>query len=306
MSTMSTTWALGVDFARRHALSRIESKRQFRGLTLPIGPAEGYREATVVPGPQGDVSAVLAQLDEVRQVHAVERHQRCSAEQSRLSLISFMSHDLRTPLAGIRALSEALEDGVVTDVPQTMVQMQRLVQRMTVLVDDLMALAQLQGQAPVRLEREHSLLDVVRDVADELRPVGVARRVALDVVHDEDPLIIFGVPEDLARALSNLVMNALRHTEPEHAVGITAARTRGGGIEVTVTDGCGGIPDEHLPHLFDAGWSGTPVRGACGGGLGLAICRRIVQAHAGEVAVQNVLGGCQFRIELPAALRAAA
>ncbi|MFE3129255.1 sensor histidine kinase, partial [Streptomyces hydrogenans] len=89
---------------------------------------------------------------------------------------------------------------------------------------------------------------------------------------------------------------------PDDGTVAVAARRADGGVVLSVTDGCGGIPEEDLPRVFDTGWRGTEARTPpAGAGLGLAIVRGIVEAHAGRAEVRNVPGGCRFEVTLPAA-----
>ena len=116
-----------------------------------------------------------------------------------------------------------------------------------------------------------------------------------------------GTGRELNRALTNLIGNAIRHTpaggEVDVRVGVTDESPQL--VEVLVRDECGGIPEEHLDRIFEVGFRGeaarTPSDGRhpAGAGLGLAIARGIVEAHAGSVDVANRTGGCEFRVLLP-------
>jgi signal transduction histidine kinase len=110
-----------------------------------------------------------------------------------------------------------------------------------------------------------------------------------------------GNSEELARALTNLVGNAIRHTQVGGTVVLAADRAGDGRINVAVTDGCGGIPEADLDRLFDVGWRAAPERGTAdaGAGLGLAIAKGVIEAHAGSIGVANVQGGCRFDVVLP-------
>ena len=111
-----------------------------------------------------------------------------------------------------------------------------------------------------------------------------------------------GNADELARALTNLVGNAIRHTPSGGTVVVTTRRAGDGRIEVGVTDGCGGIPAPDLDRVFDVGWRATPERGTpddAGAGLGLAIAKGVIEAHAGSIGVENVDGGCRFGVRLP-------
>lgn len=107
--------------------------------------------------------------------------------------------------------------------------------------------------------------------------------------------------KEMNRVLGNLLINAIRRTPADGTVAVAAQRT-GGGVVLSVTDGCGGIPEEDLPRVFDTGWRGSHARTPpAGAGLGLAIVRGIVEAHAGRAEVRNVTGGCCFEVTLPVA-----
>jgi signal transduction histidine kinase len=246
-----------------------------------------------------ELAAVIRDLAETRRTLAESRARERAAEQSRRELVSFMSHDLRTPLAGLRALAEGLEDGVISDVPRALSHLRSTVGRMTGLVDDLFALSRVQG-GPAKPQSLVSLTELISDVASESAATAAAQGVLLTAdLPPDDRLAVRGSADDLARALANLVTNAIRHTEAGGDVRLAAGR-EDGQIRVAVTDGCGGIPEESLDRVFEAGWRGTPSRGDDGGaGLGLAITRGVVESHDGRIAVRNVEGGCRFDLELP-------
>ncbi|HEU4425772.1 MAG TPA: HAMP domain-containing sensor histidine kinase [Pilimelia sp.] len=246
---------------------------------------------------------------------AVEaREQERRAEASRRELVAWVSHDLRTPLAGLRAMTEALEDGVVDD-PATIADYHRRIrvetERMARLVDDLFELSRINAGA-LRLSVESvSLGDVVSDAVASAVPVASARGVRL-VAADAGWPTVRGSEPELIRIVGNLLRNAIRHTPSDGTVSLTGGRDERGGW-LAVTDGCGGIPEDDLPRVFDVAFRGesarTPngertgtadARPAGGGGLGLAIVRGLVEAHRGEVAVANVAGGCRFVVHLPA------
>jgi signal transduction histidine kinase len=183
------------------------------------------------------------------------------------------------------------------------------VARMTGLVEDLFELSRVQGPADRLRTDAVSITEIVGDVTDELDPTAAAAGVDLRAaVPADDRLAVVGDGDALARALANLVSNAVRHTEPRGRVLVAASRAEDGRLQVSVTDGCGGIPEEHLPRVFDTGWRGTAARTVPrtdvepqGAGLGLAIAKGVVAAHDGSIVVRNVDGGCCFDVELPAA-----
>ena len=266
-------------------------------------PAAGSTPARSSAGVPQELAAVIDELAETRRTLAESRARERTAEQSRRELVSFMSHDLRTPLAGLRALAEGLEDGVISDVPRALSPLRGTVGRMTVLVDDLFALSRVQGGGDsVKPQSLVSLTELIGDVASESAATAAAQGVLLTADLPDDRLALVGSSDDLARVLANLVSNAVRHTENGGTVRIEAGRTDDQ-VRVAVIDGCGGIPGENLARVFDAGWRGTPSRGGDdgGAGLGLAIARAVVESHDGRISVRNVDGGCRFDVVLPAA-----
>ena len=257
-------------------------------------------------GAPHELATVLDELAATRRALAEVRDRQQAAETSRRELVSFMSHDLRTPLAGLRALTEGLEDGVIDDVPRALSQMRGTVNRMTGLVDDLFALSRVQGPGEAKPRMPVSVRELVSDVAAESSGTAASGDVRLDVVLPEDDrLAVLGAGDDLTRALANLASNAIRHTDPGGTVRLEAGRVADGDVQVSVTDGCGGLPETSLARVFDPGWRGTPARATDdgGAGLGLAIARGVVESHAGAIRVANVDGGCRFQLTLPASRR---
>jgi signal transduction histidine kinase len=235
------------------------------------------------------------------------REKERQMEASRRDLVAWVSHDLRTPLAGLRAMAEALEDGVVGD-PETVAEYHRRIRaetdRMASLVDDLFELSRINAGA-LRLSLESvSLGDVVSDAVASAAPVAAARGVHLVAAETGWPTVQGSEPE-LSRIVSNLLRNAIRHTPSDGTVTLTGGRDSAGGW-FAVTDACGGIPAADLPKVFDVAFRGAPARtpekadgDGAGGGLGLAIVRGLVEAHRGDVAVTNVPGGCRFEVRIP-------
>jgi len=257
-----------------------------------------------------EITALATELETTRQSLRLSRERERSLEQSRRELVAFMSHDLRTPLAGLRALAEGLEDGVIEDQGAALSQMRRTVERINGLVGDLFELSRLNaGPAqPPRTRGPLSLVELAYDVVGEAREHARQRDVdlVLDVPDDADRLAVHGSGDELARALSNLVGNAVRHTREHGQVVVSARRDPDGRARLAVTDGCGGIQADDLSRVFDIGWRGDPERGTsdAGAGLGLAIARGVIESHAGTISVANVDGGCRFDVELPAQVRA--
>lgn len=232
---------------------------------------------------------------------AAAREAEREIEASRREMVAWVSHDLRTPLAGIRAMAESVQDGVATDPARYLGRVIEDVDRMSGMVDDLLSLSRLQsGAAALTLEKA-SLADVVSDGLAAAGPMAAARGVRLNGWADGPVPAVVDV-RGVARALTNLVANAVRETPPDGSVTITA-RTEGGNAILGVADECGGIAPEDLPRVFEPGWRGTTARTPGpgeGAGLGLAIVRAVAEAHGGRVGVQNQGPGCLFEVRLPA------
>jgi signal transduction histidine kinase len=295
--------------SRRFSLA---SRQLQDSIGLLVTDSEGVRAMEVHQHDSGandrslpaELARVEEELAEARQTLADARQRERAAERSRQELVSFMSHDLRTPLAGLQALAEGLEDGVISDVPGTLRHIRSTVARMTVMVDDLFALSRVQGAPEPRELSLVALSELVSDVASEAEATARTAQVRLEVeVPEHDNLAVLGRHEDLSRAIGNLVSNAIRHTDPDQAVRVSADRAEDGSVRVLVMDGCGGIPEAYLDRVFDTGWRGSPARGSSdgGAGLGLAIARGVVESHQGEIAVRNTETGCCFEVALPQA-----
>jgi signal transduction histidine kinase len=228
-------------------------------------------------------------------------------EASRRELVSWVSHDLRTPLAGMRAMTEALEDGMVEDPARYHAQIRAEVDRMVRMVDDLFELSRLNAGVITLTPETVALGDVVSEAIAGADPVARARSVRLGGSVEEG-LAVTADAVGLSRVLMNLVLNAIRHTPADGAVEVHG-RSVVGGVELSVSDQCGGISDDDVGRVFDVAWRGATARtpdrsdelaGVGGAGLGLAIVKGLVEAHQGVVSVENVGAGCRFRVTLPA------
>jgi signal transduction histidine kinase len=260
---------------------------------------------TRVPITGRDEVAALANTfnQMAEQLEMADAKQR-ELERLRADLIAWVGHDLRTPLASMRAILEALEDGVVED-PQTVKRYlgtaQRDVRSLSVLIDDLFQMAQLDAGG-IPLDRsEASLSDLISDTLESFSELALRQGMKLEGSVDSNVDPVMMDTQRIGRVLNNLIGNALRHTPAEGHVNVHARRTVSG-VEVCVSDTGEGICAEDLPHVFESFYRGEKSRSRStgGAGLGLAISRGIVQAHGGEINVQSESGhGSQFTFTLP-------
>ncbi|MBE0682314.1 MAG: HAMP domain-containing protein [Anaerolineales bacterium] len=266
--------------------------------------AKGELKTRVPINGRDEVAALANTFNQMaEQLETVDAKQR-ELERLRADLIAWVGHDLQTPLASMRAILEALEDGVVDD-PQTVKRYlstaQRDVRSLSVLIDDLFQMAQL-DTGGIPLDRaESSLSDLISDTLESFSELALRQGVKLEgsIESNVDPVVMD--TQRIGRVLNNLIGNALRHTPIKGRVGVHAARTSSG-VEVCVSDTGEGIRAEDLPHVFESFYRGEKSRSRStgGAGLGLAISRGIVQAHGGGIKVQSESGhGSQFTFTLP-------
>jgi signal transduction histidine kinase len=274
-----------------------------QGATPPGRPARP-RVVTSSRQAPAELAGLAEQLAATRAGLEESRRREQELEAGRRELVAFMSHDLRTPMAGLRALAEGLEDGVIRDPKAALARMRLSVDRMNGLVDDLFELSRLSSRDLGRRLMSVSVAELVDEVAALVDDLARSREVQVVVeTPDDDRLVVLGDSDELSRALTNLVANAVRHTPLAGRARLNAYRGPDDRVRVAVVDECGGIAQADLPRLFDVGWRGsadrTPEDG--GAGLGLAIARGVVEAHRGTIGVENVDGGCRFELSLPAA-----
>ncbi|WP_181767111.1 sensor histidine kinase [Streptomyces albidus (ex Kaewkla and Franco 2022)] len=258
----------------------------------------GYVEpATPMPAELASLSRQLADSS-ARLVASRERER--ALEASRRELVAWISHDLRSPLAGLRAMAEALEDGIALDPARYHRQIRGEVERLSGMVGDLFELSRIQAGSLTLAPTRMSVYDLVSDAIAGADALATERGVLLaDDGVEQVPVEVDG--KEMTRVLANLLVNAIHRTPADGTVAV-GARQVADGVVLSVTDGCGGIPADDLPRVFDTGWRGTNARTPPGGaGLGLAIVRGIVEAHRGRAAVRNVPGGCRFEVTLPGA-----
>lgn len=254
-----------------------------------------------------DELAQLAQTfnDMASRLEAAAKKQQ-EVETLRRDLIAWTSHDLRTPLTSIRAMVEALTDGVVTDPAMTARYLHTIradVQSLNTLIDDLFELAQLDAGGLTLEVANHSLSDSLSDSLESFRALAEARGVRLtgQVADQIDPVSMNA--QKIGRVLANLLSNALRHTPPGGEVTVKAYRANGN-VCVEVCDTGEGMPPEDLERVFERFYRGDAARSrlaaSSGAGLGLAIARGIVEAHGGTIRAENVEGGgAKFVFTLP-------
>jgi signal transduction histidine kinase len=222
-----------------------------------------------------------------------------AVEAQRRDLITAVSHDLRTPLASLRAMVEAIDDDIVTD-PETMrlyaSEMLRSVGALNTLVDDLFELIQLDA-ATIEAESSATLDEVLDSALAACESSAAEKGLRLET--ELNGARSAPCPPRLGRVLQNLLQNAIRHTPADGTVRVEAQRTAGA-LEVAVEDSGEGIAPESLPLVFDPFWRGDASRTADGSGLGLTLAKRIIESLGGRIEVESEPAvGSRFAVLLP-------
>ncbi|MBF6214794.1 HAMP domain-containing histidine kinase [Nocardia puris] len=235
------------------------------------------------------------------------REQERAAERSRRELVAWVSHDLRTPLAGIRAMSEALTDGVVytpADVARYANQIVTETHRLSAMVDDLFEMSKINAGALRLVLEPIDLRELIDEVLASTRPAADRAHIALHAEQPEHPVTVAGSDRALGRVLTNLIANAVQHTPAGGRIDLST------GVDdrhawARVDDTGPGIADSDLPHIFDIAYRGSAARSphapdlGSSSGMGLAIASGLVTAHHGTITAENHPHGCRFEVRLP-------
>ncbi len=246
-----------------------------------------------------DFNEMAARLEEsersTRELEAARRH-----------LVAAISHDLRTPLASIRAMVEAINDGVVADA-ETVGRYMRTIQGeakyLGSLIDDLFELSRLEAGALTLHVEPDSLHDLISDAIEALNAQATAKGLRLRGRVDPGLPPVLMDAARMERVLYNLIQNAIRHTPSDGTVTL-GAQEESDAVRVDVIDTGEGVPPDDLPHIFDQFYRGekSRMRGQAGAGLGLAIAKGLVEAHGGRIWAQNLPEqGTRFSFVLPKA-----
>jgi two-component system sensor histidine kinase SaeS len=230
--------------------------------------------------------------------------QQAQLERARRDLIASVSHDLRTPLATMRAVIESINDGVVED-PATVQRYLRTIQSEVTylgrLIDDLFELSQIDSGLLKLRPEPSNVADLVSDTLEALSQQARQRGLTLrGEVDDMLPEVVMDTPR-MQRVLYNLVQNAVRHTPADGTIVIRAIDA-GPEVEVSVIDTGEGIEEHELPRIFERFYrvDKARTRDDGGSGLGLSIAKGIVELHGGRIWARSTRGeGAEFTFALP-------
>ena len=300
----SVWWQFLLVGAVAAAVSLVVARLLARGMTQPLRDMAGAARRMET----GDYSVRVEtrSRDEVGRLAAAFNRmsgELQTLEQSRRDLVANVSHELKTPIAAIRAHLENLLDGVERPDPTTLSVMLGQVERLGRLVDQLLLLSRLEsGEVPLRPE-PLALRPLVDDLLAEVAVAWPGRSIDLQNEVPRDLSTVRADRERVHQVLFNLVDNAVRFTPDGGSVTVRAVAERGS-VHVSVADTGSGIAPEHLPRLFERFYRVDHARGRGEGGtgIGLAIARSAVEAHGGTISATSEPGrGSVFRFDLPVA-----
>jgi len=278
----------------------------------PIRQLKDYSEA-ILKG-NYEPKTTYDQMDELGEVHTMFEHMRMEIqhlsrlreeqEQAQKELISNISHDLKTPLATLKAYTEAIREGVCPDMDTVMEYaevMYNNTEKMTRLTEDLLlhALKEL-GQISVTLKERYSkelIQSILQPIAHYVRTTGVHFTEPLDI-----PDVLIHVDgHRLEQVISNLITNALKHTAPGDTISVSTELEQGQ-FKITIADTGTGILPQDMPFVFERYFQGKADKDSRtdGSGLGLSICKHIIEAHHGTISFRSVQGqGTTFYCTIP-------
>jgi two-component system phosphate regulon sensor histidine kinase PhoR len=224
-------------------------------------------------------------------------------ETSRKQFVSNVSHELRSPIASVKAMVEVLEDGAINENDVAVDFLQRIsrdLERMTTLVDDLLELSRIEsGQESFNiesLELRPVVSEAISLVRDQNR-AGISFDVTL--LNETTNVDVMAEKGRLIQVLVNLLQNALKFTRPVGEIKISNNQVDEF-VEIHVSDTGSGISEDHAPYVFERFYKVDKSRSDQGTGLGLAIVKHLVQAHGGDVGLNSVEGeGSTFTFTLP-------
>jgi signal transduction histidine kinase len=241
--------------------------------------------------------AALAAGLAVRQT--MEERMRRQVEDARRGLVAAASHDLRTPLASLRLLVEAIEDGVAgEDRDRYLAEIRTHVAVLSDLIDDLFELSRIEAGDISWTLRQVELGELIGDTVAAFRTSAEERGIHLAAELPAGKVVAEADAEKVQRVLFNLIQNAIRHTPADGSVTVRASGGPGG-VEVEVADSGEGIPAGEGERVFEAFYRGDSSRNEDGAGLGLAISRAIVEAHGGRIWLEDGQPGTRVRFTLP-------
>lgn len=232
------------------------------------------------------------------------------ANQAKNKFLGMAAHDLRNPLASVRGIAEFLREGAVGPLTPEQLDLVETIHgastSMLDMVNELLDVATIES-GELKLHRgNHDLAELVSKAVAMINREAAKKGTHIVFEHPPVPVILSIDPAKMKQVVDNLLTNGVKYSPPGSTITISVARDDAAGIcSLAVRDQGPGIPDNERDKLFKdfSRLSSQPTGGEKSTGLGLAICRKIVEAHRGSIGAENLpRGGCEFRVTLPASL----
>jgi two-component system phosphate regulon sensor histidine kinase PhoR len=264
---------------------------QTQSVQYESGISKRYLRAIALPITHSGVLLLFQDLTELRNLQTTRRE-----------LIGNISHEFRTPLAGIKAMVETLRGGAVDDKKAARDFLTRIdseVDRLTHMVAELTELSRIEtGKAELKKEAVN-LNDLAEEVITQLSPQAERQKLTLETELAARLPKVSADPVRVRQVITNLVHNAIKFTRSGGRITITTRRLEGS-VVVAIADTGVGIPKEDLPHVFERFYKGDKARAGEGTGMGLAIAKHVIEAHGGRIWVESEEGkGATFSFSLP-------
>jgi signal transduction histidine kinase len=249
-----------------------------------------------------EIGALARATDSMAEQLAEGERARDAAETARRELVAAVSHDLRTPIAALRLLVDAIDDEVVDEATRRryLATVRTHIDSLSAMIDDLFELSRIEAGQIEWSMRQVELSMLVDETVDAMRPEARAQRVDVRSELEDPHLSARANPEKIQRVLLNLLRNAIRHTPADGSVTVRAEAGHDA-VLIEVADTGDGIAADAREHVFEPFYRGPQdaARDSDGAGLGLTICRAIVETHGGRIWIAASERGTRVRFSLP-------
>jgi signal transduction histidine kinase len=270
-----------------------------------VAVGEGRRDLEIHTRARDEIAELADAANRMAGRLAESEEERDAADAARKDLIAAVSHDLRTPLTSLRLLAHAIEDDLVD--PETrrryLEQMSMHIASLSALIEDLFELSRLEAGDIQWSMQQVALDELVAETVEAMRPQAEEKHVEVQCSVSGGVAPARANPEKLQRVLFNLIQNAIRHTPADGSITV-AAESNGALVEVEVSDTGEGVPEGERDQVFEPFFRGGAGRARASGdgtGLGLTICRAVVEAHGGRIWFEDAAAGARVRFSLPRA-----
>jgi signal transduction histidine kinase len=272
-----------------------------RDALIAVGDGRSAR-ASFETGGNDEIAELAGAAEEMSVRLAEHEARRDASERARRDLIAAISHDLRTPLTSLQLLAQGIDDGLLDprDGDGYSEEISFHVQSLTSMVDDLFELTRLEAGDIQWSMQQVRLDELVGETVEAMRAQAAVKRIAVEARIPDGLDPAEANPEKLQRVFFNLIQNAIRHTPADGSVTV-AAESHGKAIEVEVADTGSGIPVDDRERVFEPFFRGDASRASGGSGLGLSICRAIIEVHGGRIWLDDGATGTRVRFTLPRA-----